>query len=579
MKVADSPPLGFEALAGANVFTHGHLPLAAAYCRHLGLVELVDRLVPSQMALRPGLVVQALVLDTLSGRTPLYRVEQFLAGQDVELLLGEAVAAHAFNDTNLARSLDALFSAGTSKIVTELGLRAATAFRLDATVPSYDTTSTSVWGDYRACELEHPPEGPVVTHGHSKDHLPELKQFMTELLCVDRGVPVFGRTLNGNSSDKTSNNQLLSRISSIMARHGLGPGAFVYVADSAMVTEKNLDALGPNRFISRLPATYAECRRAITEAVDSGAWIPLGRLAENVTGTSRPCAEYKAFETTVVLYGKTYRALVVHSSSHDKRRQKKLDKAIAQSAKSLKTELGGLQTVYFCEADARTAAARTERLSNGLHNVTVDVRPVEVRRRGRPPANRPALTNTRYELSLELIENATGVERQRSLAGCFVLLSNVPLEGQGAMQAEKLLRTYKGQYGVESDFAFLKDPLIVNDLFLKTPSRIDALGMVLIIALMVWRLMERTMRAYVENEKTTLPGWDRRDTTKPTAFMMTTAMTGIMVAAIGGQRHMLHGPGHSQLAFLKALGLGPPAFLDPTCRCEPIIPLKLASKG
>jgi len=45
---------------------------------------------------------------------------------------------------------------------------------------------------------------------------------------------------------------------------------------------------------------------------------------------------------------------------------------------------------------------------------------------------------------------------------------------------------------------------VVNDLFLKTPSRIDALGMVLIIALMVWRLMERTMRAYVENEKSSL---------------------------------------------------------------------------
>jgi transposase len=55
----------------------------------------------------------------------------------------------------------------------------------------------------------------------------------------------------------------------------------------------------------------------------------------------------------------------------------------------------------------------------------------------------------------------------------------------GAMDAAGLLRTYKGQYGVESDFAFLKDPLIVNDLFLKTPSRIDALGMVLIIALMI----------------------------------------------------------------------------------------------
>jgi len=54
---------------------------------------------------------------------------------------------------------------------------------------------------------------------------------------------------------------------------------------------------------------------------------------------------------------------------------------------------------------------------------------------------------------------------------------------------------------------------VVNDLFLKTPSRIDALGMMLIITLMVWRLMERTMRAHVENAKTTLPGWDHRETT------------------------------------------------------------------
>lgn len=51
------------------------------------------------------------------------------------------------------------------------------------------------------------------------------------------------------------------------------------------------------------------------------------------------------------------------------------------------------------------------------------------------------------------------------------------------------------KYGVESDFAFLKYPLIVNGIFLKKPSRIDALGMVLNIALVIWRLMERSMRA------------------------------------------------------------------------------------
>jgi hypothetical protein len=52
-----------------------------------------------------------------------------------------------------------MFAAGTSKIVTELGIRATSAFRLDTSVPSYDTTPTSVWGDYRPCEREQPPPG------------------------------------------------------------------------------------------------------------------------------------------------------------------------------------------------------------------------------------------------------------------------------------------------------------------------------------------------------------------------------------------------------------------------------------
>ena len=203
MKLPDAVPAGFEVLGSAEVFVHGHLPLAAAFCRRLGLVELVNRLVPSQMAVSPGLVVQAMVLNTLSGRTPLYHLENFLSELDLELLLGEPVDAHAFNDTNLARSLDAIFEAGPSKIVTELGLQAAKIFSLDASVPSYDTTSTSVWGDYAACENEDDPvPGPRIVYGHSKDHQPELKQFMTELMCVDRGVPIFGRTLDGNSSDK-----------------------------------------------------------------------------------------------------------------------------------------------------------------------------------------------------------------------------------------------------------------------------------------------------------------------------------------------------------------------------------------
>ena len=570
----DSPPAGFKAFEGAEIFNYGHLPTAAAYCRRLGLVDVVNDIVSSEMEISPGIIVQVMVLDTLSGRSPLYRLKEFLAGQDVELLVGENIPANAFSDINVGRSLDAIFKAGPTKIVTELGIRATRTFALDTSVPSYDTTSTSLWGDYHACEADSPPPGSVITRGHSKDHRPDLKQFMTELLCVDRGVPIFGRNLDGNSSDKISNNAILSRISSMMAKHGLGPGAFVYVADSAMVTRANLKAVGPNRFISRLPATYSECERVICNAVDVGEWKHIGRLSETATRGNRPSAQYKLFEASVKLHGNTYRAVVIHSSSHDKRRQKKYDKLVVNSKKSIAAALKKIPSVYACEPDAKRAAAQTEKLSDRLHNVNVSICPEEVRKPGRPPKNAPAPTATRYRLVWEVTEDTASVARLRELAGCFVLLSNVPIEGEGAMDGAGLLKTYKGQYGVESDFAFLKDPLVVNDIFLKTPSRIDALGMVLIIALMVWRLMERSMRTYVENTGTLLPGWAGRPTNKPTSFMMTTAIVGIMVARIGSRRSLLCPPQERPMAFLVAMGLDASAFTNPNCRCTPIIPQK-----
>ena len=49
---------------------------------------------------------------------------------------------------------------------------------------------------------------------------------------------------------------------------------------------------------------------------------------------------------------------------------------------------------------------------------------------------------------------------------------------------------------LEQNFGFLKDPLIVNSLFLKKPERIEARERVLLLALLLWRLIERTRRVH-----------------------------------------------------------------------------------
>ena len=108
-----------------------HLPLIKAYADKLGLVGLMNHLVPTEMGVDAGTVVLSLVLDTLSGRSPLYRVAEFFAQQDIELLLGKAVPAHALHDALVGWVLDRLYDMGTMKIFTACAVRAAARFGCD----------------------------------------------------------------------------------------------------------------------------------------------------------------------------------------------------------------------------------------------------------------------------------------------------------------------------------------------------------------------------------------------------------------------------------------------------------------
>ena len=50
--------------------------------------------------------VMGMVPDTLSGRSPLYRLMDFLEEKDTELLPGEDIPADRFTDHNIGRALD-----------------------------------------------------------------------------------------------------------------------------------------------------------------------------------------------------------------------------------------------------------------------------------------------------------------------------------------------------------------------------------------------------------------------------------------------------------------------------------------
>jgi transposase len=324
-----------------------------------------------------------------------------------------------------------------------------------------------------------------------------------------------------------------------------------------LVTEDNLAALGDTLFITRLPATYSECQRVIGEAVARNRWEEAGVLAQTPPTQHRPGTFYKVAEDVVTLYGKTYRAVVVHSSSQDQRRQKRLERECQASYTTLEaTVRAAAQQEYACLADAETAAAKVQALPSAYHRVEVVVKERPQYGPGRPSQTRPRVVKAlRYGLQATLHERAEVIARQRQETGCFVLLTNVPTVGEMAHRAGDVLRASKEQHGIEQNFGFLKDPLIVNSLFLKKPERIEALGLVLLLALLIWRLIERSLRLHVETTGDVLPGWDQKETTRPTAFMMMTKFASVIVLKVGAQRQLAQVLSAVQQQYLAALAV------------------------
>jgi hypothetical protein len=118
-----------------------------AYADKIGLVEVINQLVPPEMVIAPGTMVLGLSLDTLSGRSPLYRLEEFFTYHATALRLGKAVAPGAFDDHTVGRIVDRLYATGTMQVFTACAVRADQVFRFDKRYVHFDTTSVSVYGD------------------------------------------------------------------------------------------------------------------------------------------------------------------------------------------------------------------------------------------------------------------------------------------------------------------------------------------------------------------------------------------------------------------------------------------------
>ena len=543
-----------------------HIPVIARMCHQIGLIDTINESIPCRTDVDPGTLVVAMICDTLSGRNPLYKVEKFIATQDTELLFGSYINPANFNDDALGNTLDRLHEYGTHKLFTKISLNAAATFNLDLTTVNFDTTSVNVWGDYNTSKPTD--KAPHITYGYSKDKRPDLKQFMVSMLCAENNIPIAGNMQNGNSSDDKLNNQELQNIARLLKPLGKNISEITYIADCKLINANNMSQLELLNFISRYAATFKQHDQLIDQALEANDWEQLGILAETPSNSkNRPRASYQAHESTldpILIDGKTYRGIVIQTDHLDKKRTATIHRNRIKAETLINKKINLLKKhSYHCENDAEMALKNITKKNKKAHyNIIGSITQTPIYAPGRSPKNGTRkIKSTKYTLALEAEQNTAHLENLLKKAGCFVLITNLPQEENPAIE---ILKTYKGQTGVEQNFSFLKEPLIVNDTFLKNPSRIEALTMILLLSLMVWNLLQRALRNSAECAENQLKDLNKRVTKRPTSYLMMSQLKGVIILKYGNQRYLARNTLKPQgLAYLRSLGYDETIYLIP----------------
>lgn len=516
-----------------------HLGIVAGIVDEIGLVEEIDRLlgVHPQERVSCGQAVKAMILNGLGFvSAPLYLFEEFFLGKATEHLIGAGIEPEHLNDDRLGRVLDKLFEADLTEIFVIVAMRAASRFEVSPKSVHLDATSLHVHGQY--AEDEGELAAIHLTHGYSRDHRPDLKQFVVDLMSTgDGGVPLFFRVADGNEADQRTFAELIRTFKAQLDLEAL------FVADSALYDAEHLPALSRLRWLCRVPATLKEAKRLLAET-------PERAFAQSTL------QRYRIAEAKSDYGGVSQRWLVVkseaRSEAENKQLEKRLERADQEAGKEL-TRLG--RKTFNCAADARKTA---ESFAKGLkHHRLTNLKIVVLSnysKPGRPAKGAKPQLSYRIEATLERDERAISETRRR--AGRFILATNV-LDHE-EISADELLEEYKDQHSVERGFRFLKDPLFfTSSVFVKSSRRVAALAMVMGLCLLVYALGERTLRQTLEEARAKIRHQTGKPTDRPTLRWVFQLFQAVHLLSVDGTKQI------SNLTEERERILG---FLVPSCR-------------
>ena len=504
-----------------------HLGIVAGVIKDLRIAELIDERLGNYKSesLSAGETVAGMIINGLGfSNKPMTLTPLFFEHCPLPLLFGrEDVKASDFNRFKLGRVLDRCHSYGAELLFSEIALQVCRQEQVDTRFNSLDTTSFTLAGDY----LAKPDEETVaVTLGYSKDHRPDLKQVMLEMMVTqDGGIPLLGKALNGNASDNTVFNE---RCELLIDSFKASETPRYLVADSKLYTESNAANLKDLLFITRIPNSIGLVGETIDQAL----------LAPNEWETLDDGRKIQTFE--IEHYGMKQRWHVLSSDTSEQRAAQQMDKKVKQEAEAIGKQLFHLQAKRFSCPDDATEAMQTLAKKWKYHDLdgTEVIKYLSYEGKGRPKKGQEP-TEIHYQVVGKPKPDAQKIEYLKAKKAHYIVGGNtVPKE----LSAQEVVNAYKNQSSAERGFRFLKDPLFfVASFFLKKAGRIMGLLMVMLLSLLVYGIAERRMRAHLKEHRETLPNQIHQATATPTLRWVFQLLYGVHCLGIsdGKQTHQI----------------------------------------
>jgi transposase len=518
-----------------------HLGLIASVIKDIGLIDMIDtRLVPDdQEMITPGEAVAGMILNGLGfANRPLSLTPQFFANKPLDLLLRQGIEAEMFNRFKLGRTLDDASAYGYDLLLQERALAICAQEGIALRFNHLDTMSFSLTGDYVPDSDAHAIR---ITHGYSKDHRPDLKQAVLELMVSqDGGVPFVSKSGDGNASDTRI---FQERAEALMSAFKDTPSPRYLVADAKLSCEDNAVHLAKLGFITRIPATLTLVSQVIGQALQGDTWQPFD---DNM--------RYQPLE--LCHYGMAQRWVVVYSQAALERAEAAINKAKEREHEAIQKPLFHLQAKRFDTPKAAQDALAA--LAKGWKYHRVESEHLSEHKRyagkGRPTPRTP-LKAPQWQIQAQAQVDTEAIERDKQAKACFILGTNI---AASEVSDTEVIVAYKGQSQVEGGFRFLKAPLFfVSSLFVKKPSRIEGLLMVMTLALLVYSVAQRRLRAQLAMHQETVPNQINQPTPSPTLRWVFQLLEGIhrVRMTVQGQVHdLIEGLNDVRIKILRLFG-------------------------